>query len=300
MNSLILALDWTANINHIGFFVAKAKGFYQANGIDLTIIDPSQDNYKVTPAKKVELGEADFALCPMESIISYQTKTKPFNLKAIAAIFREDLSAIVCKEGSVHSPKDLDGKSYASYRARYEDQIVKQMIINDGGEGNLQIVYPEKLGIWDTILADNYEATWIFMNWEGVQAENENIPLSYFQMKDYNIPYAYSPVIVTNGSKITSDKSHYKNFLTATKQGFLYAKNNPKEAVEILAALIPEKDKNIDLTKSLAYSSKYFGNENEWGIMEESSISEFLEWIYTHQLETIKLSTRDLIDNSLL
>jgi len=65
MNSLILALDWTANINHIGFFVAKAKGFYQANGIDLTIIDPSQDNYKVTPAKKVELGEADFALCPM-------------------------------------------------------------------------------------------------------------------------------------------------------------------------------------------------------------------------------------------
>lgn len=300
MKTLTLALDWTPNINHIGFFVAKAKGFYQANDLDVTIIDPSQDNYQVTPAKKVELGEADFALCPMESIISYQTKATPFDLKAIAAIFREDLSAVVCKKGLVTSPKDLDGKSYASYQARYEDQIVKQMIKNDGGKGDLQVIYPEKLGIWDTILKNNYDATWIFMNWEGVQAENENIPLSYFQMIDYGIPYAYSPVIAANGAKVISKTTAYTDFLAATKQGFLYAKHQATEAIEILANLIPEKDKNIDLTKSLAHSSKYFGNDEEWGKMEEDAVTEFLNWIYTHELETIKLSTSDLIDNSLL
>ena len=147
MEKLKLALDWTPNINHIGFFVAQEKGFYEELGLEVFIADPSLDNYGVTPAKKVELGLVDFALCPTESIISYRTKETPFDLIAIAAILQEDLSAIVVKgDSGINSPKDLDHKIYSSYRARYEDGIVKEMIKNDGGEGNLTVVYPDKLG----------------------------------------------------------------------------------------------------------------------------------------------------------
>ena len=53
---LRLALDWTPNINHIGFFVAKEKGFYDKLNIDLEIISPEADNYKYSPAKKIELN----------------------------------------------------------------------------------------------------------------------------------------------------------------------------------------------------------------------------------------------------
>ena len=78
MKKLTLALDWTPNINHIGFFIAQEKGFYKELGLDVSITDPSEDNYAVTPAKKIELGQANFALCPTESILSYRTKSKPF------------------------------------------------------------------------------------------------------------------------------------------------------------------------------------------------------------------------------
>ncbi|MFT5973166.1 MAG: ABC-type nitrate/sulfonate/bicarbonate transport system substrate-binding protein, partial [Cryomorphaceae bacterium] len=54
MDKITLALDWTPNINHIGFFVALEKGFYKELGLEVEIIDPSADNYAVTPAKKVE------------------------------------------------------------------------------------------------------------------------------------------------------------------------------------------------------------------------------------------------------
>ena len=57
---LVLYLDWTPNINHIGFFVAKDLGFYENLGIRINILDPSTDDYKITPVKKVELGESDF------------------------------------------------------------------------------------------------------------------------------------------------------------------------------------------------------------------------------------------------
>ena len=52
MNKIKLALDWTPNINHIGFFVAKEKEYYKEKDIDLKIISPEMDNYKETPAKK--------------------------------------------------------------------------------------------------------------------------------------------------------------------------------------------------------------------------------------------------------
>ena len=38
MKKIKLALDWTPNINHIGFFVAYKKNFYREFGIDIKII----------------------------------------------------------------------------------------------------------------------------------------------------------------------------------------------------------------------------------------------------------------------
>ncbi|MEM1220713.1 MAG: ABC transporter substrate-binding protein [Bacteroidota bacterium] len=203
MNKIHLALDWTPNINHIGFFVAQAKGFYRDDDLQVDISDPSSDNYQTTPAKRVELGTADFALCPTESVISYRTKANSFPLVAVAALLQEDLSAIVVKADSgIESPKDLDGRTYSSYAARYEDGIVREMIKNDGGQGDLKVVYPDKLGIWNTLLEGVADATWIFVNWEGVAAEQTDVPLRSFRMKDYQIPYSYSPVIAANANVI--------------------------------------------------------------------------------------------------
>lgn len=300
MDKLTIAIDWTPNINHIGFFVAQAKGFYQDRSIDLNIIDPSMDNYQLTPAKKVELGMVDFALCPMESIISYRTKRSPFQLTGIASIFKEDVSAIaVLASNTIQSPSDLDGKNYASYKARYEDQIVQKMIINDGGKGTIDISYPAKLGIWETILKKQADATWIFLNWEGVLAEVHQIPLRCFKMKDFGIPYSYSPVIATDEKNITAREALFTQFLQATKQGFLHAQQFPEEAIAILAPHIPDTDQSIDLAMALDRSADYFGNASNWGIMELENVSTFLNWIYANRLESIPLQARDLVDNSL-
>ena len=154
-----LALDWTPNINHIGFFVAKEKEFYQEKGIDLEIISPDTDNYEHSPAKKLELGLADIALCPTESIISFRTKESSFNLIAIATLYQRDISAIAVREDSqVNRPKDLDSRTYASYGARYEDLIVKELIKKDGGEGDLDIRYPDRLGVWNALINQNFDA----------------------------------------------------------------------------------------------------------------------------------------------
>ena len=299
MKAIRLALDWTPNTNHIGFFVAQELGFYSEEGLEVQLLNPIDDNYAVTPAKKVEKGLAEMALCPFESIISYRIKRHPLDAVAMATIFQEDLSAIVVlKESKIMDPKDLDGRSYASYKARYEDGIVKQMIINDGGTGDVEIAYPEKLGIWETLLSKRYDATWIFQNWEGVQAKNKGIELRNFRLADYDIPYGYSPIIMTSKRKVDNDIGLYNAFLRASKRGFLYAKQNQEKAVNILRPFISESDKNIDLLMSQKDSAVAYGSDDEWGRMDKNRVNDFLDWLKQVELETQVLSYEELVYNT--
>ncbi|AWX44156.1 hypothetical protein HME9304_01156 [Flagellimonas maritima] len=301
MEKLKIALDWTANTNHSGFYVAREKGFYREYGIDLEINTPETDDYSKTPAKKVELGEADIALCPFESILSYNTKKDHFDAVAIATIFKKDISAItVLEESDIKTPKDLDGKVYASYKARYEDDIVKRMIRNDGGTGDIKIEYPKRLGIWDTLINGSLDATWIFTNWEGVHAKSKGVALRNFKMGDYEIPYGYSPVIFASRSKVDSNKKCYQDFLSATKQGFLYAIEYPKYAVDCIKPHIAKSDADIDLLESQKLSNTFYGNQNNWGMMEKEKVDLFLNWLYDSNLETAGLKYEDLVFINLL
>lgn len=298
MTKLKLALDWTPNINHIGFFVAKDKGFYKDLGLDIELVNPSDDNYELTPAKKVELGLADLALCPTESILSYRSKKSPFQLIAISSILQEDLSAIVVLEkNGINTPKDLDNKIYSSYKARYEDGIVKEMMKNDGGKGDLQIIYPQKLGIWNTLLTGVADATWIFLNWEGILAEDMSEKFTYFKLDDYQIPYSYSPVIAANEASVDKDLKKYQLFLQATKKGYLYCKEFQQEAIELFAKYISKEDQTINLEKALAYTAPYFGNEQTFGLLSETVVTQFLEWIALKGLEEKKFDLNEVITN---
>lgn len=298
MKQLSLALDWTPNINHIGFFIAQAKGFYQERGLEVKLHTPHQDNYALTPAKKVELGICDFALCPTESVISYRTKSTPFPLIAIAAILQYDLSAIVTKtDVGIDRPKHLDGKLYASYKARYEDGIVEEMIKNDGGKGNLHISYPEKLGIWDTVLGGETDATWIFVNWEGVEAQKAGVALNYFRLKDFGIPYSYSPVLAANESKIAEHLDTYQAFLQASKKGFLYSSEHRQEAIEILRPQLSAREKDFDLEAALTITHSHFGGETSWGKIDQTVLSNFLNWLIEKGLERSQIQVEEIFTN---
>ncbi|MEO0901289.1 MAG: ABC transporter substrate-binding protein [Bacteroidota bacterium] len=301
MKTFKLALDWTPNTNHIGFFVAQELGYYKEENLQVELLNPQIDNYGVTPAKKVELGEADMALCPFESVISYRTKKQKFDAVAICTLFQDDLSGIVVLEDSpINSPKDLDGKSYASYKARYEDEIVRQMIVNDGGKGELRLTYPEKLGIWETLLSKEQDATWIFLNWEGVQAKNKGVQLRIFRLSDYGIPYAYSPVIMASRQLVDSASNEYASFLKGTKKGFLYAFNHPELATKILSPFVAETDKDIDLVDSQKQSLSAYGTAEDWGRMEKHRVDSFLQWLKKTNLETTVLAYEDLVYTGLL
>jgi ABC-type nitrate/sulfonate/bicarbonate transport system substrate-binding protein len=297
-----LALDWTPNTNHTGFFVSLAKGWYREAGLHVQISSPADDGYATTPARQLAAGVVDLAIAPTESVISLQRKAEPVPAIAIAALLQEDTSAIVTlASGDITRPAQLEGKVYASYQARYEDYIVKQILVNDGAKPDLQIVYPDKLGIWNTLLSGQADATWIFRGWEGVEAETQGLALNYFQLSDWHIPYGYSPVLIGIKPELEARRGLYRSFLEVSRRGFLYAIENPAEAAELLAVHLSERDREcIDLLKSQQWLNQYYTRNGRWGYMEASTGQQFLDWLAAQQLIESSIAVHSIYDNSYL
>lgn len=295
MKKLRLALDWTPNINHLGFFVAQDLGYYRDAGINLTLQDPGQDQYALTPAAKVEQGLADLAICPSESLLSYRRKSKSLSLSAIAALLQEDLSAIVVRQDrGIERPRQLAGQRYGSYGARYEDGIVQALVRKDGGQGALDLVYPDKLSLWPLVLAGEIEATWIFLNWEGQSAAAKAEPLRYFCLADYKLPYSYSPVIAGEAGFITQNRALLRRFLEATAAGYREAVSAPEHSLPLLRSRLSASDRDIDLAAALEASAAAFGLD-AWGQLDPRRMQPFFDWLVAEGLESEQIDAGDLI-----
>lgn len=281
-----LALDWTPNTNHTGFYVALAKGTYQQAGLDVQIITPDGDNYQLTPAKRVASGRADLAITPSESVVSFRTNGVP--LVAIAAVLARDASAIVTlKQNGIDRPQQLDGKVYASYGARYEDDIVRQIIQNDGGRGQFVSHQSARLNTWHALLTNEVDAAWIFLPWEGVEADIKGIDFNRFLLDDYEIPYGYSPVLTAHRDWIDQNGNALHRFMEATSAGFRFAVENPDEAARLLMETAQHPtltDRNFVEQSQQLVSGYYLDGEGQWGFMHRNVWASFTNWLIRNHL----------------
>ncbi|WP_128225468.1 ABC transporter substrate-binding protein [Halobacteriaceae archaeon SHR40] len=314
MSALELALDWTPNTNHTGIYVAEAEGYYDEVDLDVRIRSPAEDDYEQTPAKRAATGESTVAIAPSESAISYHTHPDYDSLTAIAAVCQQDTSAIVALgDSEIDRPADLDGKTYASYDARFEDHIVEQLVRSDGGEGDIEITTPPKLGIWNTLLDGDADATWVFMPWEGVMAERDGIDLTPFYLDDYGVPYGYTPLMLASPDTIEEQADDLARFLDATGRGYEFAAANPEKAARILGetAAGPESldDTDFLIESQHRLADNYLTAEDEWGRMAENRWVEFVEWLADEDILTTiegdhipadQIDVADLYTNELL
>lgn len=277
-----IALDWTPNTIHSGLFLALAHKFYQDANLSVEILSPDA-SYETTPAKRLAAGEVDLIVCPSETIIAYnETNARnPMTLQAIYAILQRDASAIVTCSDKFKNLKDLESGTYGSYNARYEDSIVREMISFADGEGEKMAIESEvrKLSLFDAVKKGDLDATWVFMPWEGVEAEMEGVKLNVFRTGDCGIPYGYSPCLSRRNDGGLADDV-IKRFVEATRKGYKLAQDDPAAAVKVLRDQASPKRSDEFLLKSQIAINEFYGAEATMlGKMDGSKWWQWLDWL---------------------
>jgi len=238
-----LAMDWTPNTNHSGIYVAQQLGYYRQAGIDLRII-PNNGGFQAETL--VSSHKADFGISYSEGVALAQAAGG--DIVSVFAILQKTDAVIGVRAGrtDINSPKDLDGKIYAGFGAPYEVPLLKEVIRNAGGKGNVREINLTT-SAYQAVYAGRADYAMPEPTWEVIEAQLLGKPFKTFDLSKYGAAPTYGALIASSRQFLAAHADVARRFLAATQRGYTYAAANPNDAARILIAANPGAFNNTRL-----------------------------------------------------
>ena len=268
-------LDWTPNTNHIGMYLAQAKGWYDEANLDVEIL-PFVD---ASPDTLIANGNADIGISFPASVIF--SRAAGLDLVSVAAVLQRNPTELaVLASSDIESPKDFDGKTYAGFGLPYEEPQIRTVVVQDGGTGQFDVATLNTFA-YEALYNGDADFTEIFTTWDGINAKLRGIDLRTFRYDDFGMPDFHGVVLVASGSAVSGEKADVlRRFLEVTRRGYEFAASNPDTASqEFMAALpdtFPEPDLVIESTQQL--TSYFVESGEQWGLQDPNSWNAYAGW----------------------
>jgi ABC-type nitrate/sulfonate/bicarbonate transport system substrate-binding protein len=245
LGTVRLALDWTPNTNHTGFYVAQANGWYKDAGVDFKVLP-----YGTTaPEALIAAGQAECGISFQDALTFAAAGGAP--IVSVMAILHHTAQEIaVLASSDIHRPRQLDGQTYAGFGYPNEVPTLRAVIKADGGKGEFKSVILDTAA-YEALYAKRADFVITFAAWEGIEAEQRGIDLRTFKFGDYGFPNFYQVVLACDQRWLDKEPELAKRFVAATVRGFQFASNSPDEAAALLVKQNPGVfDANPDLPKA--------------------------------------------------
>ena len=267
LEDVTVILDYVANTNHTGMYVALEKGYYENAGLNVKIVEPTEG----ATATLISVGKGDFGISYQEDVTVARTSDDPLPIKAIAALIQHNTSGFASyADKNIKTPKDFEGKTYAGWGGPGEEAVLKAVMAKDNADYNkLNVVISDGSGF--EALKDNVDIMWFFEAWDNVKCKMNDFPINYVEVRDLDerLDY-YTPVIIANDQTLEERPEMTKKFLEATAKGYKDAIENPKECAKILQKYAPDYSLEM-LEMSQEYlAEKYMEDTDRWGEMKDS------------------------------
>ena len=242
-----LALDWTPNTNHLGFYVAQAKGWYAAANIDFEILP-----YGTTAPESILAAHQAECGISFQDALTFAVAAGAPIVSTMAILQHSAQDIAVLASSSIQRPKELDGKTYAGFGYPNEVPTLQAVIRHDGGTGTFDTVTLDTAA-YEALYQKRADFVITFAAWEGIEAQQRGIDLRTFRFTDYGFPDFYQVVLACDRDWLQREPEVAKAFIGATVQGFRFAAANPDEAAKTLIDQNPGVfDSNPDLPKASA------------------------------------------------
>ena len=223
-----LALDWTPNTNHLGFFAADAKGWYADAGVKLDVLPYAT----ATPETLLTAHQAECGISFQDALTFAVASGAPI-VSVMAILQHTGQELAVLASSSIQRPRDLDGKIYAGFGYPNEEPTVKAVIKADGGKGEFTSVIADTAA-YEALYGKKADFAIIFVAQEGVEAKLREIELRTFKFTDYGFPDFYQVVLACDRDWLAREPELAKRFVDATVRGWAFAAAEPEAAADLL------------------------------------------------------------------
>jgi len=224
-----LRLKWLASAQFAGYYVAKDKGWYAQEGIDLTI-NPGGPN--IIGENLVATGTDTFGHAGGATTL-LQARSKGLPLIGIGMMFQETPYRFVAREKSgIKSLDDFKGKTVSTWFTG--PQFLVQALLKSKGVPLDQVKIIAQAASMVPFMEGQVQVATVTTYNEGLTLRREGVTdLVVFNPADYgvNLP---NEVLIVNESFAKANPKLVQGFLNASLRGWAYALQNQKETVDIL------------------------------------------------------------------
>ena len=231
-----IQLKWVTQAQFAGYYVAQDKGYYQAEGLDVTIKPGGPD---IGTPQVLAGGGADVIVDWMPSALA--SREKGVALVNIAQIFKKSGMMLTCrKDSGIKSPSDFRGKTLGVWFYGNEYPFLSWMsklgIPTTGGSNGVTVL---KQGFnVDPILQKQAEcvSTMTYNEyWQIVDAGLSPSELVVYKYEDQGVSTLEDGLyVMENKLKNKAFVSKMARFLKASIKGWNYAGDHPDEAADIV------------------------------------------------------------------
>jgi len=300
LTTVTLMLDWTPNTNHTGLFVAREKGYFSKEGLDVQFVQPSSSG---NVEQLVAAGKSDFGVSQQEQVTTARANDVP--IVSIATIIQHNTSGFASPTSkNILKAKDFEGKTYGGWGLPSEEAILKALMQKENADfSKVKIV---NIGEADqlTSLTKNIDLTWIFYGWTGKEAELRKQALTMIWLKDVDPTLDfYTPVLITNEKTTQTRPEIVRSFTKAVSEGYQFAIKNPSESAEILVKNAPEANPDLIRSSQAWLSPQYQAEAPQWGLQKTDVWDRYAKWLVERKLlpkmiDPAKAYTNDYLPKS--
>lgn len=221
-----LQLKWHHQFQFAGYYAAHAKGYYQLENLDVTIIEGGKQR---PPLKQVLTGAADYGIGDADILID-RVAGKP--IVAVASIFQHSPYVLLSlREQQILSPKDLIGKRIMLSNDQGEAQF--RAMMNSQGIGLKQLtLLPHSWNLKD-LIQGKVDVVSAYATVEPIQLEMQGYAPAILSTQQYGVDF-YGDIVFTTEKEIRNHPERVDAFLRATRKGWNYAFSHPEEIADLI------------------------------------------------------------------
>ena len=290
---LSLALDWYPNSNHAGIYSAIDEGFFDEEGIKLSVYTPSDPTAIIS---SVASGRDDFGLSYHPDIL--QAQSAGLEIVSVLSISQHPLNSIMTlKKSSIKNPSDLKGKvvgypGIPSNKAMLETVLSSQNInINDVEtvDVGFELVKALVSGSVDAIIGAYWTHESIVMELQGYEIE-------IMRLEEWGVPDYYELILITNKSFLEENKSEVEKVVNSFKKGYEFSIRNPQESITSLISIVGEEivEEDVERAGVELLIPMWQSNNLPFGHQDISKWEETYEWMYENNFLEKELITENL------
>ncbi|WP_349358892.1 ABC transporter substrate-binding protein [Stappia sp.] len=235
-DEVTLQLKWVTQAQFGGYYVAKDKGFYEEEGLDVTIKPGGPD---IAPPQVIAGGGADVIVDWMPSALASRERGVP--LVNIAQPFARSGMMLTClKETGITKPEDFRGRTLGVWFFGNEYPFLSWMsqlgIPTDGSDDGVTVL---KQGFnVDPLLqkqADCISTMTYNEYWQVIDAGIPESELVVFKYEDQGVATLEDGLYVLEENlEDPAFVDKMARFVRASMKGWAYARENPDEAADIV------------------------------------------------------------------